>query len=136
MGVELSHDVADDAAALGERTVGAVPAVVHRVEHAAVHGLEPVTDLGQRTPDDHAHRVVQVGALHLELQVDALDASVLDGEPVLAEDLGSAGLRCQIVCHGVPRSRSGTFAVSVSGRQGCVVVDRLSRSRPARCPGT
>ena len=53
--VELTHDVADDARALAERAVGTVAAVVHRVDHAAVHGLEPVAHVGQRAPDDDAH---------------------------------------------------------------------------------
>ena len=43
MRVVVAHDVADDAGALGEVAVGAVAAVVHRVEHAAVHRLESVT---------------------------------------------------------------------------------------------
>ena len=46
--VELAHDVADDAGALRERLVGAVAAVVHRVDDAAVHGLEAVAHIGQR----------------------------------------------------------------------------------------
>ena len=40
--------------------VGAVAAVVHRVDHAAVHGLEAVAHVGQRAADDDAHRVVEV----------------------------------------------------------------------------
>ena len=72
--VVLAHDLADDAGALGERPVRAVAAVVHRVDHAAVHGLQAVAHVGQRTADDDAHRVVEVGALHLGLQVDLLDA--------------------------------------------------------------
>ena len=74
--VELPHHVADDARALRERAVGAVAAVVHRVDHAAVHRLEAVAHVGQRAPDDDAHRVVEVAALHLELQVDLLDLVV------------------------------------------------------------
>ena len=75
--VELSHDVTDDTAALGERTVGAVAAVVHRVQHATVDGLEAVTHVRQRTAHDDAHRVVEVRALHLELQVHLCDPAVL-----------------------------------------------------------
>ena len=77
--VELPHHVADDAGALREGTVGTVAPVVHRVDHAAVHGLEPVAHVGQRAPDDHAHRVVEVAALHLELEVDLLDLVVALG---------------------------------------------------------
>ena len=44
--VVLAHDVADDARALGVRAVGAVAAVEHRVDDAAVDGLQPVAHLG------------------------------------------------------------------------------------------
>ena len=74
--VELAHHLADDAGALGEGLVRAVAAVEHRVDHAAVHRLEAVAHLGQRTADDDAHRVVEVGALHLQLEVDLLDLVV------------------------------------------------------------
>ena len=45
--------------------VAARPEVLHRVEHAAVHGLEAVADVGQGAPDDDGHRVVQVRLAHL-----------------------------------------------------------------------
>ena len=44
--------------------------VVHRVEHTAMHGLQAVASIGQRSPDDHGHRVVQVGLTHLVFDVD------------------------------------------------------------------
>ena len=68
--VVLAHHVADDARALGEVAVGAVPAVEHRVEHAAMDGLESVADVGQGTADDHAHRVIEVRPLHLEVEIN------------------------------------------------------------------
>ena len=43
VGVELTHHVANHAGALIEGSVRAVAAVVHRVDDAAVHGLEAVT---------------------------------------------------------------------------------------------
>ena len=55
--VELAHDVADDARALGEGAVRPVPAVVHRVQHPPVHRLEAVAHVRQRTPDDDRHGV-------------------------------------------------------------------------------
>ena len=73
MGVVLPHDLAHDARALGMRPVRAVAAVVHPVEDLAVHRLEPVPHIGQRATDDDRHRVVQIGPLHLGLQVDGLD---------------------------------------------------------------
>ena len=88
--VELPHHVADDARALRERLVRAVAAVEHGVDHAAVHGLHAVTHVGQRAPDDDAHRVVEVGPLHFQLQVDLVDLAVLD--QVLRRGCGLSGL--------------------------------------------
>ena len=31
--------------------------LVHRVENAAMDGLQAVADVGQRTADDHGHRI-------------------------------------------------------------------------------
>ena len=75
--VELAHHVADDAGALVEALVGAVTPVVHAVDHAAVHGLQAIAHIGERATDDDAHRVVEVAALHLDLQVDLVDVAVV-----------------------------------------------------------
>ena len=74
VGVVVTHDVTDDAGALEVAAVGAVTAVVHRVEDPAVDGLEPVSDLRQRPPDDDRHGVVEVRPLHLDFDADRLDA--------------------------------------------------------------
>ena len=37
-----------------------------------MHRLEPVADIRQRPPDDHAHGVVEVGLLDLVLQIHRL----------------------------------------------------------------
>jgi hypothetical protein len=70
--VILTHNVADHAGALVPTPVRPVAAVVHGIEDSAVHRLEPVTDLRQRTSHDHAHGVIEVGLLDLVLQVDRL----------------------------------------------------------------
>src|SRR5918994_1864498 len=80
VGVVLTHHVTDDARALREAAVGAVAAVVHRVEDPAVHRLQPVAYVGQRAADDDGHRVVDVGLLHERLQLDRLDAVVAEAE--------------------------------------------------------
>ena len=49
---------------------------MHRVEDAAVHGLEPVAHVGQRAADDDGHRVVEVRRLHLVLERARLEAVV------------------------------------------------------------
>ena len=71
--VVVTHDVTDDAGALEVAAVGTVTTVVHGVQHPAVHRLEAVAHLGQRSRDDDRHRVVEVAALHLDLDVDRLD---------------------------------------------------------------
>src|SRR5439155_11723727 len=72
--VVVTHDVADDAGALDVATVRPQTGVVHRVQHPAMDRLEPVADIRQRATHDHAHRVVDVGVLHLLLDVDRFDA--------------------------------------------------------------
>ena len=64
VGMVLAHHIADDA---GRFTVRAVPVVVvflHRIENAPVHRFQPVAHVRQRPADDHAHRVIEIGALH------------------------------------------------------------------------
>ena len=70
--VVLAHHLTDDAGALVPAPVRPVAAVVHAVEDPPVHRLEPVADVRQRPPDDHAHRVVEIGLLDLVLQVHRL----------------------------------------------------------------
>ena len=70
--VVVAHHLADHPRALEVPAVGPEAAVVHRVEDARVHRLEPVAHVGQRPPDDDRHRVVDVAALHLDLDVDRL----------------------------------------------------------------
>ena len=70
--VKLAHDVTDNARALAELLVWAVAAVVHRVKHAAVNRLQAIANVWQCTSDDNAHRVVEVRALHFDLEVDLL----------------------------------------------------------------
>src|SRR5690606_29370474 len=57
-----------------EGAVGAVAAVVHGVDDAAVDGLEAVAHVREGARDDDAHRVVEIGALHLLVEVDLGDA--------------------------------------------------------------
>src|SRR5262245_30503371 len=39
-----------------------------------MNGLEAVADVGEGPPDDHAHRVIEVGGAHLLLELALLDA--------------------------------------------------------------
>src|SRR5699024_2525414 len=64
---------ADHLRALRVGAGGPVAAVEHRVDDAAVDGVETVPHIRQRAADDHAHRVVEVGALRLLVRVALRD---------------------------------------------------------------
>jgi hypothetical protein len=87
--VEAAQHVADHARALGVALVGRHPELVHRVQDAAVHGLQTVARVRKRARDDHAHGVVEVGSLELVLDAD-------EGDPVMRgggrRRVGQAGL--------------------------------------------
>ncbi len=71
--VVFTDDVTDHA---GRLLVGLVPVVAqlaHGVEHAAVHRLEAVPHIRQGPADDYAHGVIQIGLLHLLLDIDRED---------------------------------------------------------------
>jgi len=61
----FTDDVADGARRLVIRLVPFEPVLIHRVENAPMHRLEPVARIGQRARHDHAHGVIEVGAFHL-----------------------------------------------------------------------
>jgi len=65
VGMVFAHDFADDARRLLVGLVGAVAQVVHGVEDATMDGLQAVSYVGKRSTDDDAHRIVEIGALHL-----------------------------------------------------------------------
>src|SRR5690606_18456271 len=68
--VVLTNHVTDHT---GRLLIGSVPAVtqlVHREEDAAVYRLEPVSDVRQGAPDDHAHRVVEVRVTNFVFDID------------------------------------------------------------------
>ena len=71
--VVFADHVADDARRFAVAAVPLVAVDLHRIEDAAVHGLQPVADIGQRARHDHAHRVIEVGAPHLLFDRDRGD---------------------------------------------------------------
>ncbi len=71
--VELTHHVPDHPCALLGGLVAGVAHLPHRIERTAVDRLETVTDIRDGPADDHAHRIVDVGGLHLVLDADRLD---------------------------------------------------------------
>ena len=70
VGVIVAHHLADDLGALAIAARRRQPHRLHAVEHAAMRGLQAVSDVGQRSPDDYAHGVIHVRALHLVFDVD------------------------------------------------------------------
>ena len=61
----FTDHVTDDARGLDVLLVRRMSLLIHRIQDAAMHGLQPVARVRQRARHDHAHRVIEVGALHL-----------------------------------------------------------------------
>ena len=73
MGMILAHHVAHDQ---GRFAIGLVPVaaiLVHRIENAAMHGLQTVARIRQRAAHDHAHGVIEIGFFQLVLDRDRRD---------------------------------------------------------------
>ena len=68
-----AHDVADHARALETRAVRLQACLVHRIEHAAMHRLQPVADVRKRPRHDDAHGVVEEARPHLLLELAGFD---------------------------------------------------------------
>ena len=78
--VIFTENVPDDAGAFAIRAIRCEPKLVHRVQDAALNWFETVADIRQGPTHDHAHRVLEIGALHLVMQGDRLNA--LLGHPL------------------------------------------------------
>ena len=76
MRMVLAHHVADDAGRLAVRLVRRVACLVHAVQDAPVHRLQPVAGVRQRARHDHAHGVIEVRAAHFHFQRDRLHVAV------------------------------------------------------------
>src|SRR5262249_4155708 len=70
VGMEVAHHLTDDLGALAVGAVAGEPHEAHAVQDAPMRGLQSVAGVGQRSPDDYAHRVIHVRALHLVFDVD------------------------------------------------------------------
>ena len=73
MGMVLTHRFSDDAGGLFIGGIVAEPQLGHRVEHPALHRLQPVAHVRQGPADDDAHRVVEVAVLDLPHQWQGKD---------------------------------------------------------------
>jgi hypothetical protein len=123
--VVLPHHVTDDAGALREAAIRPVAAVVHRVEHPSMHRLETVAYVRESSLHDDRHRVVEVRPLHLDLQVDRLDAAT--GTRVERRKVGG-------VCHGklLLEGYVGTAANNATEQ---MAIKCPRTGRPWRCAG-
>ena len=68
--VVLAEHLADDAGGLAVGAVDADAHVVHGVQDAALDGLETVAGIRQGAGDDDGHGVIEVGSLHLVVDID------------------------------------------------------------------
>ena len=64
------EDFADDAGALAVLLRGVEPHLAHRVQDAALHGLEAVAHVGQRARRDDRHGIGEVALPHLVFDGD------------------------------------------------------------------
>jgi hypothetical protein len=72
--VIFTHDVADDAARLAIGPPGDIAGFLAGEEDPAMDRLQAVANVGQGPAYDHAHRVIEVGGLHLVDDGDGRDA--------------------------------------------------------------
>ena len=78
MGVVLTEHLTNDARTFLIRLRADVVNVHHAVEDTAVYGLKAVANIGEGTSHNHRHRVVDVGGLHLLLDVNLNDSVVVE----------------------------------------------------------
>ena len=72
-----------------ELALRAEPELLHGVEQAPVHGLEPVAHVGQRAVHDGGERIGEVALLERLAQVHVLDRPRSDGG-VMRRPMGRA----------------------------------------------
>ena len=72
--VVFTHHVGDGARGFHIFAVPMITALVRSVENAPMNGFEAIANIRQRPADDDAHRVIEIGALHLLDNGDWLDA--------------------------------------------------------------
>jgi hypothetical protein len=68
--MEFTHYVADHAGGLLGGAVKMQPHLVHHVQNSPMDRLQPIANVRQRAPHNHAHGVIEVRAFHLVFDVD------------------------------------------------------------------
>ena len=64
----MAEHIADTGGGFFKGLIRTQARFVHRVQNAAVHGLQAVAHIGQCTADDDAHGIVDIAALHFANQ--------------------------------------------------------------------
>jgi len=106
MGVVLAQHVADDAGAFAVGAIWGQPQLMHREQDAPLNRFEAIAGIGQGPSHDHAHGVFQVRALHLLMQLNRLDTTLV----------GWVGQRLFGARLGHPRSESAAQPTEVLPR--------------------
>ena len=73
MWVVLTDDVAHYPCGLFVSLIPVVIQLVHRKQDPAMHWFQAVSDIRQRTTDDHAHRVIHVRLFQFVFDIDGED---------------------------------------------------------------
>ena len=100
------QDFAHRAGALRVAPVVQHSLLEHRVEDAAVDGLQAVAHVGQRAPDDHRHRIVEIRLPHLVFDGDGNER----GSGLRHAFLPAFWLRREAVLYPVRRCAATTFS--------------------------
>src|SRR5260370_1072804 len=79
----FTDDVANHAGRFYVFLVRRVPLLVHRIEDAPMHRLEPVARIGKRARHDHAHGVIEIASLHLLRDGHGTDIGGVSGKLVV-----------------------------------------------------
>ena len=68
--MKLAEHLADDLGALARGPVVVQPHFMQAIQNTPMDGLQAISDVGQRSADDHAHGVIEIRALHLVFDID------------------------------------------------------------------
>ena len=130
--VALEH-LADDTGALAMLLAGLEAHLAHRVEDAALHGLEAVAHVGQRARGDNRHRIREIALPHLVFDVDLRYDIVVQYLPALMTYRYVRSAQAHAVALDSSR-RGGTRRVCGSASRGAFGPATSSRFRARWAP--
>ena len=73
MGMVFTEHFTDGISALTVRLGGGDTVFIHIIEDTAMNGLQAVANVGQRTRNDNAHRIIEERLAHLAVDIDIDD---------------------------------------------------------------